>query len=146
MFTYLLLLSFVPGAWILYNAYCLMVNYRRASQLKIPTVCIPVSPDSPVWLALQTGFTSVFKYIPFDAVSFTRHCRLGWEFHDRYKTNERLGDAWMLVTRDRNWLYVAQAEAAHDIFSRSREFGRPVWMLGRYPIQTYWSVLSAYSD
>ena len=126
------LLSTLPVVWALYTARCLVVNYRRASQLGLPIVFVPVSPDNPIWIAIQTAFTSIFKYVPFDAVSFTRHCRLGWEFHDRYKTHQRLGDAYMLVTPDRNWLYVGEPEAVTDIFSRSKEFGRPVWMLGKY--------------
>ena len=125
----LLLLASILVAWCCYNACRLLINYRRASCLNIPIVCVPVSPDSPLWIALQTAFSSGFKYIPFDAFSFTRHCRLGWEFHDRYKTHQRLGDVWMLVTPDRNWLFIAQAEAAYEVFSRGRDFGRPVWML-----------------
>lgn len=53
-----------------------------------PTICVPVSSDDPVWIALQTGLSFVFRYIPFDAFSSTRHCRLGWEFHDRFRTHE----------------------------------------------------------
>ena len=128
LYTFLLLL---PVLWSLYNAYCLLLNYRRASSLNVPAVWVPISPDNPLWIALQTAFSPLFKHVPFDAFSFTRYCRLGWEFHDRFKTHQRLGDAWMLVTPNKNWLYVAQAEAAFDIFSRGREFGRPVWMLGR---------------
>ena len=128
-----LLLALVLVGWAFYNAYCLLVNYRRASQLNVPTVCILVSPDSPRWVALQTAYSFIFKHVPFDTFSFTRYCRLGWEFHDRSKTHQRIGDVWMLVTPDRNWLYVAEAEAAYDIFSRGRDFGRPVWMLGMLP-------------
>ncbi len=135
-----LLLAFVPVVWCCYNAYCLLINYRRASCLNIPIVCVLVSPDNPFWIALQTAFSYGFKYIPFDALSFTRYCRLGWEFHDRYKTHQRLGDVWMLVTPDRNWLYIAQAEAAYAVFSRGREFGRPVWMLSESPF--HWMIVS----
>lgn len=130
-----LLLALIPVVWCFYNAYCLLVNYRRASRLNIPTVCIPISPDNPLWIALQTAFSSFFRKIPFDAFSVTRYCRLGWEFHDRFKTHEKLGDLWMLVTPDRNWLYIAQAEAASDILSRGRDFGSPVWMMSRASCQ-----------
>lgn len=129
------LLALVPVVWCLYNAFCLLVNYRRASQLNIPIVCIPVSPDNPFWIALQTAFSSFFKQVPFDAFSVTRYCRLGWEFHDRCKTHLRLGDVWILVTPDKNWLHIAQAEAAYSIFVRSRDFGRPVWMMSRLSCQ-----------
>lgn len=131
------ILALVPVVWCFYNAYRLLLNYRRASQLNVAIVCIPVSPDNPLWIALQTAFSSSFKYLPFDAFSFTPYCRLGWEFHDRFKTHERLGDIWILVTPDKNWLHIAQAEAAYDVISRSREFGRPVWMMSRKSSQQF---------
>ena len=133
----LLLAAAILAIWCIYNGYCLLLNYHHASRLKIPIVCVPITPDNPIWIALQTSFSSVFKYVPFDYFSVTRYCRLGWEFHDRYKTHQRLGDAWILVTPDKNWFHTSHAEAACDIFARSREFGRPVWMSGRiirYPI------------
>ena len=126
-------------AWLLYNCYCLLQNYRRASRLELPMVLIPVSPTNTLWIALQTTFSSLFQWIPFDSTSFTRHCRLGWEFHDRYETHQRLGDAWLLVTPHYNWLYVAEAEAATEIFSRNKDFGRPVWMLGKEAVSWQYS-------
>lgn len=126
-----LLLVCLLGTWTTYNVYCLIRNYQRASRLGIPIIAVPISPDSPLWIALQTAFSSAFQYVPFDSFSFTRYSRLGWEFHDRYKTHKRLGDTWILVTPDRNWFHTSLAEAAHDILSRSREFGRPVWMMSR---------------
>lgn len=125
----LLVIAYLVLSWFVYNVYCLVVNYRRASQLNVPIVAVPISPDSPLWIALQTGFSSLFQYIPFDSFSFIRYSRLGWEFHDRYKTHQRLGDTWILVTPDRNWFHTSQAEAAFDILTRSRESGRPEWMM-----------------
>ena len=122
-------LALLPAIWCFYNAYCLLVNYRRASRLKIPIIWVPVSPDNHVWIALQTAFSPAFKRVPFHVFSVTRYCRLGWEFHDRFKTHLRLGDVWILVTPDKNWLHVAQAETAYDVFLRNRDFGRPVWMM-----------------
>ena len=118
--------------WTFYNAYCLIVNYLKASKLGLPLVICPITPDNPLWIALQTAFGSIIRFFPFSATSFTRHCRLGWEFHDRYRTHARLGDVWMLVTPARNWLYVANAEAVTEIFCRGRDFTRPVWMLGTF--------------
>ncbi len=131
-----LILTSILFAWVTLQAWRLFSNYHRATQLGLPLAFAPVSPDNPLWIALQTAFPSIFKRIPFGAFSCIRYCRLGWEFHDRYRTHKRLGDAWMLVTPDKNWLYVAQGKAAHDIFSRNRDFGRPVWMLGRLLCRT----------
>ncbi|TVY85427.1 putative cytochrome P450 CYP13A1 [Lachnellula suecica] len=110
-------------------AYNIAANYYKVAKLGLPIIIAPISPDNPLWIAIQTAFGRILRHFPFAASSFARHCRLGWEFHDRYQTHLRLGDAWILVTPVRNWLYVANAEAITDIFSRGRDFSRPVWML-----------------
>ena len=120
----------LPVTWLMYNAYCLLMNYRKAFKLGFPLIVVPVSPANPFWLAFQTAFPSVFRCLPLDLVSFTRYCRLGWEFRDRYRTHQRLGDAWILVTPSQNWLYVADTVATTEIFSRNKDFARPGWMLG----------------
>lgn len=79
------------------------------------------------------GISIGLQMLPFGSIPLIRYCRLGWEFYDRYKTYRRLGDAWILVTSERNWLYVAQGQAAMEIFARGRDFGRPVFMLGEWP-------------
>lgn len=120
-----------PVLFVLYNGYHLLRNYIEASRLGLKLIVVPVSPDNPVWIAIQTGFGSILDLLPLDAFSFTKYCHLGWEFRDRYRTHLRLGDAWVLVTPARNWLYVADASAVNEILSRSKDFLRPVWMLGR---------------
>ena len=125
-----LLTAITTLGWCLYNFLLLARNYRQALQLKVPLIWTIVSPDNPIWIALQTAFPGFFGRLPFNTFTATKHCRLGWEFHDRYKTHQRLGDIWMLVTPYRCWLYVGEAQAAYSIFSRGRDFGRPIWMLG----------------
>lgn len=124
---YLLLVS-APAVYFLFNLYCLLINYGRASRLGVPTICVLISPDNPLWIALQTSFSSLLRHIPLEYLSLTKYCRLGWEFHDRYRTHQRLGDAWVLVTPNRNWLHIAQAEAANDVLRRNHEFVHPCWM------------------
>jgi len=119
--------------YLLFNVYSTYINYMKASKLGLPLVISPITPDNTLWIALQTVFGSILRHFPFSASSFTRHCRLGWEFHDRSQAHVRLGDAWILVTPARNWLFVANAAAVTDIFGRGRDFIRPVWMLGTLP-------------
>ena len=133
MFRYLLLAFLLPLTGLLFYGVCaICVNYVNARKLSLPIIIIPISPDNPLWIAFQISFSRLLRHFPFEATSFTRHCRLGWEFHDRFRTHARLGDAWILVTPAKNWLYVANDKAVNDIFSRSRDFVRPIWMLGKY--------------
>ena len=131
MAMYLALASF-PLVWLCYTAYRLSCNHRRAAELHVPIAYALISSDNPLWIAFQTAFPFIFDIIPVNAIPFLRHSRLGWEFYDRSKTFERLGDVWVLVTPEKNWLYVAQADTAYEIFSRGRDFERAVWMLGTH--------------
>ena len=118
--------------WIAYTALRLLRNYRQACQLRLPTVVVPFSPENTAWVATQMLLKPLFRYLPLDSVSFFRCCRFGWEFKDRYSTHLRLGDAWILVTPEKNWLFVVDVETVSDIFARGRDFIRPSWMYGEY--------------
>lgn len=106
--------------FLLYNAYSLYSNYKSASKLGLSRIIIPITPDNSLWIAFQTAFKVIVRRFPFGATSFTRHIRLGWEFHDRFRTPLQLGDAFVLITPIRNWVFVANAAAVTDIFSRGK--------------------------
>lgn len=121
-------------AWIVYIGLCLFSNYRKAISMGLPVVISPVSPENPLWMAFQTVFSDVLRHFPWSATSLTRHCQSSWEFYDRYKSHERYGDAWALVTPGWTWLYIADKDAIMDIFARSKEFKRPLFMNGAHGI------------
>lgn len=130
MFSYIAsTITSLLAIWCLYNVFCLARNYMTALRIGLPVVVSLISPDNPLWIALQTSAGSVFRHLPFDAFSLTRHTRLGWEFHDRYAMHQRLGDAWLLVTPARNWLFIANPKTVTSIFNRARDFIHPAWML-----------------
>ena len=128
MATILNLLILLPITWTTYNCYCVYQNYVKVSRLGLPCVYSPVTPDNPLWIAFQLLCRNAIDYFPFSAIPLTRHCRVGWEFHVRYKIHSSLGDAFILVTPKRNWLYVADEKAVMDIFARNRDFTTPTWM------------------
>ena len=125
----LLLCLAIPVLWTLYNAFCLAANYSKASKLGIPIIVGFVSPEAPVWIAFQLAFGRVLDLLRFDAFALTRHCRLGWEYRERYRTYEQLGDAFVHVTPARNWLYVGEPRAVASVLGRHREFAHPTWMV-----------------
>ena len=92
-------------------------------------VLLPVSPDNPVWM-LVSGLVLGTIRLLFGETSVTRYGRLGWEFYDKYRIHLRLGDAIILVTPGKNWVYICNAEAATEIFQRRNDFYRPTEMLG----------------
>ena len=127
--TVLSLLLLLPLAFALHNAYSLFLNYRIARNIGIPVIVLPASPDNPVWMLTSGAVLSIVKAI-FGDCSVTKYGRLGWEYHDKYSTHLKLGDAVVLVTPGHNWVYVCNAEAFNEIFQRRNGFPRPPEMLG----------------
>ncbi|CRG89906.1 Cytochrome P450 4Z1 [Talaromyces islandicus] len=68
----------------------------------------------------------VLRYVKrvFGESAFTRYNWMGWELHDRYYSHHELGDAFMLVTPGRNWLYVGHPDIVMEITRRRDDFPR----------------------
>ena len=120
-----LLLFVVATAWSLFR------NYLSARQVGLPIVIVPISPENPVWMLLARYFLPIIQYIPFGNGHFTRFCHIGWEFDEKARAHVELGDAFMFATPGKNWIYLCDADAVHDIVRRERqgEFARPVELL-----------------
>lgn len=73
----------------------------------------------------------VLSWIPFGSGSFTRYAHRGWDVHDRAKTFLELGDAFILVTTGRNWLYICNADTLMELLQRKSEFRRPLEIMGK---------------
>ncbi|KAI0974683.1 cytochrome P450 [Xylaria arbuscula] len=100
-------------------------NYLSARKVGLPIRVIPISHTSPFWMLVDRRVLHVIKQIPFFGNSgFTRYNYRAWELADRYYSHAEMGDAFILVTPGRNWLYVADPEALMDIFRRRTDFPR----------------------
>ncbi|PQE24510.1 cytochrome p450 protein [Rutstroemia sp. NJR-2017a WRK4] len=120
-----LFVPFLLGlSFILWNAVCLVRNYRIAQKIGIPVRVLIASGDNPVWL-LVSGFVLPIVRFLFGDCDIARYSRPGWEFKDKYRMHEELGDAVIQVSAGHNWLYVCNAEAVNDIFKRREDFDRP---------------------
>ncbi|PQE25468.1 Cytochrome P450 protein [Rutstroemia sp. NJR-2017a BBW] len=120
-----LFMPFLLGlGFILWNAVCLVRNYRIAQKIGIPVRVLIASGDNPVWL-LVSGFVLPIVRFLFGDCDIARYSRPGWEFKDKYRMHEELGDAVIQVSAGHNWLYVCNAEAVNEIFKRKEDFDRP---------------------
>lgn len=70
--------------------------------------------------------------LPFGNGTFTRYCRWGFEFPDKAKTYQELGGAWIMCTPKKNWVYLCDADAVDDVFTRRNDFIRPLHVYGRF--------------
>lgn len=127
MLTSLLVL---PAGYFIWSLCSLARNYAVARKVGVPLIVLPISPLNPLWMLVEKFFIPILKRFPFGSGKFTRYQRLGWEFDDRSKTHEELGDVYMAVTPGKNWLYICDHEAISDLLHRGNEFKRPLEILG----------------
>lgn len=117
-------------AWIAYSWVCLLLNYLKARKVGIPIRVVLISHGNPFWILVDRKVVSLFKRLPFGNGNFTRYNWRGWEVEDRYRSHLEMGDVYMQVTPDKNWLYVCDPEALMDIFRRRSDFPRPLEIYG----------------
>ncbi|TGJ76588.1 hypothetical protein E0Z10_g10868 [Xylaria hypoxylon] len=104
-------------------------NVRKARQLNVPYICLPIDGNNVLWAAFQPYIWSILDRLPFKWVSypdFVRYSRRGWEYADRSDTHVHLGPVWALITPVAVYLQFADPGAVNEIFTRRSDFVRPV--------------------
>ncbi|KAL9125818.1 MAG: hypothetical protein Q9217_005038 [Psora testacea] len=112
-------------AYLIWSFVAMEVNYRRASSMDIPLIRLPVDPLNIVWILLEPPLWRLLERLPFEWGTFGRYSRRGWQFLDKARTHLKYGPAWALVTPRGIYIYVADPDAIHDIFTRRGDFLRP---------------------
>ena len=70
----LLLVTFLPTAWILYSWYCIWLKFMVARKIGVPLVVIPISHENPLWMIVdKTIIIPLFERVPFGSGNFTRY-------------------------------------------------------------------------
>ncbi|KJK76620.1 hypothetical protein H634G_08208 [Metarhizium anisopliae BRIP 53293] len=116
---------FLLGAVAVPSCYSLFRNYLVARKIGLRFHVIPISHLNHFWMLIDKKVLGYVKLI-FGESAFTRYNWMGWELHDRYYSHHELGDAFMLVTPGRNWLYVGHPEIVMEIVRRRDDFPRCV--------------------
>jgi cytochrome P450 len=117
--------------FVVSTAWSLLRNYAIARKVGLPIVIVPISPENPLWMLLARYILPILQYVPFGNGHFSRFCHIGWEFDEKARAHVEFGDAFMFATPGKNWIYLCDADAIHDIIKRERsgEFARPVELL-----------------
>ncbi|KAF4539638.1 Cytochrome P450 [Lasiodiplodia theobromae] len=96
-------------------------------------IIVPISPENPIWMMLGRHIVPWLKYVPFGNGNFSKFCHVGWEWELKYHAYADFGDAGALlfVSPGKNWIYLRNAEAIHDVIQRERrhDFERPAELL-----------------
>jgi hypothetical protein len=123
--SFLVFLVFLSSAWGIFR------NYLIARKVGLPIIILPISHENPIWMLTARHVMPFMKYIPFGNGRFSRFGYVPWQFDDKYRAHQELGDAIMFVTPSKNWVYLCNADAIHEVIRRERqgEFIRPPELL-----------------
>ena len=116
----------------------LELNRRRAGSLNIPLIHLPVDPMNILWIIVEPHLWRILDHLPINwrKTTFGRYSRRGWFFADKAESHLRYGPIWALVTPRDVYVYVADPEAVHEIFTRREDFLRPSKMYSKYYLFT----------
>ncbi|KAI1748747.1 putative cytochrome P450 [Xylaria castorea] len=116
---------------------CLEVNVRKARALGVPVVRTPFDVNGYLWMVAQPLVWKLLAFIPVPWSSypdFVRFSHRNWAYLENSSPTTRFGPAWALVSPGGVHLHLADPTAIEDIFSRRREFVRPVYKYGALAI------------
>lgn len=116
-------------AYMIWTFVELELNVRKARQLDVPYIRLPIDSNNVLWTISQPYVWNMLDRLPFPWFSypdFVRYSRRGWHYVDRSDTHVRLGPVWALVTPVAIYMHFADPNAINEIFTRRRDFVRPV--------------------
>ncbi|KAK7966424.1 uncharacterized protein PG986_000701 [Apiospora aurea] len=105
-------------------------NYAAARTIGVPIRVVPFSPFNPLWCLVDRKIASLLRHLPWigRGNSISRFGWRGWDMEDRWRCHYEMGDMFVLVTPQYNMLQLNDPEAIVNVFKRSRDFPRPVWV------------------
>ena len=111
----------------------LELNHHRARAMNIPLIRLPIDPMNIFWIILEPHLWRVLDNLPVDwrKTTFGRYSRRGWFFTDKAQSHLHYGPIFALVTPKDIYVYVADPEAVHEIFTRREDFLRPSKMYSK---------------
>ncbi|KAI0386948.1 putative cytochrome P450 [Hypomontagnella monticulosa] len=115
-------------AYTVWSIACLEANVRKARDLKVPIVRLPIDANNVFWILLQPHVWKILDRLPFNWSSyprFVRFSRRGWYFAERADAHVQLGPVWALVSPMAINVHFADPDTIRDIVTRRGDFQRP---------------------
>lgn len=111
-------------AFTLHSSICLLQNYLAARKIGVPVRIIPVDHINSLWYLVSQRLASVLRRLPFGLAdnNITKYNYLGFEIPIRWKSHEEMGDAFILCSPARNWLYLGDPDVITTMMKRYSDF------------------------
>jgi len=122
--------------WVFQRLSTYQSNKKVARDLGLPYVTSFVEPWHPLWIASQRRLSPILQKLPFGWGSFVRYTTWGWQIRDRYDLHRELGVAFFHVSPFGNELFLADPTAIDEVFSRRKDFLKPVKRWGLFSLST----------
>lgn len=125
-------LASILVAFLGWTTVSIVSNYIAARNIGLPLVISPVYPLNPFWIITCRVFPIILllKYLPFGLGTWARCTYIGWQFNEKHALHDELGPVFLIVTPGGNEVVVADAQVAHTVLSKRREFIKPIIMYG----------------
>jgi hypothetical protein len=111
-------------AYTIYSTVCLLRNYPTARKLGVPVRIIPVDHINPPWTLVNQQVVALLRKLPFGLGdnNITKYSYLGFEIPLRWKSHQEMGDAFVLCSPARNWLYLGNPDVITTMLKRNNDF------------------------
>ncbi|KAK6088595.1 cytochrome P450 [Seiridium cupressi] len=132
MFWFAALIALIPAlaaAYFVSWVRDILYNYAAARTIGIPIRVIPFNPFNPFWCLVDRKFALLLCRFPFlGENTISRYNWRGWDIKDRWRSHYEMGDIFILVTPQYNMIQLNNPEATTNVFKRSTDFPRSVWV------------------
>ncbi|KAL4882472.1 cytochrome P450 [Aspergillus karnatakaensis] len=117
------ILTTLSLAFTIYKLISFIRFYNHARQTGFPVYVTPILSKSIPWMILGPTLQPQFqKYLPnfiYERLEIVTH---GWEFRNKRKYHDKLGDTFVVVSPDEVSIWCAEPELANGILSRRIDF------------------------
>lgn len=122
MATILTVLISIISAYFIYRFLNFIRNYLEARRIGLPILLSPVSWQDPLWPLIGPQLEPL-KNLPL--CGWITYSSIGWTLHDRYKTHERLGPVFAIVSPRKTDIFVCDPETCKELLSSWRVWVKP---------------------
>lgn len=116
------------AAWSFWSCVALLQNYRKARSIGLPIVIEPISClNLPCIAFIQfvRGIPALSEVRRIFAYKLMRLSYIGWQFDQGYDIHAKIGPVFTLVTPGSLIVVVADADVAHTIYAKRKDFIKP---------------------